>query len=172
MSPALGMKSKTTKLKLRRKLTVLLVNYSTAETLVPGRWVFNAFYSYCEIWNIGLYTKEDIPAKGRGQDKGCSRPGKNNPNRDGIFKLLRSPGIDSAVARARISNAFKSPGIDSQSWRAGTTTLWRNCLPSYIGWRNRFHLQIRALAGGNDNPIPTRFLALADCYTAQFSFIA
>ncbi len=63
---------------------------------------------------------------------------------DGIFKLLRSPGIDfkesippAYVAWAGIFKLLWSPGIDSAS--------------------------LCSLAGRYDNPIPTRFLAPKDC---------
>jgi hypothetical protein len=82
--------------------------------------------------------------------------------RDGIFKLSRSPGIDFkklippayVACRARICKPFKKP--------RNRFPAWRN--PS-LGIDSRLHkrLQIRALAGRYDNPIPTRFLALIDC---------
>ncbi len=64
--------------------------------------------------------------------------------RDGILKLLRSPGINSKVS---IPPAYVA-------WRAATTTLFLAPEDCY---------KIPALAGRYDNPIPTRFLAPKDC---------
>jgi hypothetical protein len=59
--------------------------------------------------------------------------------RDGIFKLLRSPGVDS------LSQYFQT----------------------FLEPRNRFQgmnsASLCSLAGLYDNPIPTRFLAPIDC---------
>ncbi len=51
--------------------------------------------------------------------------------RDGIFKLLRSPGIDSMesippayVDGARICKPFKQPRNRFPAWRDGTTSLF------------------------------------------------
>ncbi len=65
--------------------------------------------------------------------------------RNGIFKRLRSPRIDFAayVAWACIFKLLWSWGIDSQ----------KSIPPAYIAWRGRY-----------DNPIPTRFLTILDCY--------
>jgi hypothetical protein len=82
--------------------------------------------------------------------------------RDGIFKLSRSPGIDFkesispayVACRVRICKPFKKPRNRFPAWRNRS-----------LGIDSRLHkrLQIRALAGRYDNPIPTRFLALIDC---------
>ncbi len=96
-----------------------------------------------------------------------------------IFKRLWSPGIDSKewippsyVACARICRRLRRPGIDSEesvppaylAWRAGTTS--KVVVPAYHAG-NRFlgsfrGLQILALAGRYDNPIPPRYLAPID----------
>ncbi len=63
---------------------------------------------------------------------------------DGIFKLLRSPGIDSKELIPPVYVAcrpFQEPRNRFLAWRAGTTTLFvvlGRCPPGYIGWRNRF----------------------------------
>jgi hypothetical protein len=82
--------------------------------------------------------------------------------RDGILKLLRSPGIDLkesipptyVACRARICKPFKKPRNRFPAWRNRS-----------LGIDSRLHkrLKIRALAGRFDNPIPTRFLALIEC---------
>jgi hypothetical protein len=82
--------------------------------------------------------------------------------RDGIYKTFKEPrnrfqGIDSTrlcSLRARICKPFKKP-------RNRFPARWNRSL----GIDSRLHkrLQIRALAGRYDNPIPTRFLALMDC---------
>ncbi len=90
-----------------------------------------------------------------------------------IFKLLRSPRIDSkepivpaCVAWDGIFKLLLSPEIDFEesippayvAWRAGTRILFLlGSWPQYIvkkfqHWRGRY-----------DNPIPTRFLAPTDC---------
>jgi hypothetical protein len=101
-------------------------------------------------------------------------------SRAGIFKLIWSPGIDTKesippayVAWDRICKRLRRPGIDSEDSippafvvrRAGTTN--RVIVPARQA-ENRFlgsikGLQIRALTGRYDNPIPTRFLAPIDC---------
>jgi hypothetical protein len=97
-----------------------------------------------------------------------------------IFKLLRSPGIVSKesippayVVIARNFKRLRNPGIDSKeliqpayvAWRAGTTN---RVVVSARQAGNRFlgsvqGLQIRALVGRYDNPIPNRFLAPVGC---------
>jgi hypothetical protein len=93
--------------------------------------------------------------------------------------MLWSPETDSKesiqayVAWARICKRLRSPGIASKesiplayvAWRAGTSN--RVVVPARRAG-NRFlgslkGLQIRALAGRYDKPIPTRFLAPIDC---------
>jgi len=62
---------------------------------------------------------------------------------DGIFKLLRRPGIDSkesfppACACARICKLFKEPRNQLPAWRTGTQPYLTYRL-GYTGWRNRF----------------------------------
>jgi hypothetical protein len=88
---------------------------------------------------------------------------------DHEFNLL----LYSRLSRAGICKRLRRPGIDSEdsippayvAWRASTTN--RVVVPARRAG-NRFlcslkGLQIRALAGRYDNPIPTRFLALIDC---------
>ncbi len=67
-----------------------------------------------------------------------------------MFKLLRSPGIDSKesilpplVIRARILKRLWSPRIDSKEWIP----------PAYVAWR---------VASRYDNPITPRFLTPID----------
>jgi hypothetical protein len=88
----------------------------------------------------------------------------DNKVRARIFKLLRSPRIDSKesispayVARAHICKRLRRPGIDSEDSIPPAYAAWQAGTLSARQAGNRF------LAGRYDNPLPTRFLAPIDC---------
>ncbi len=111
----------------------------------------------------------------------CNVPGACLVDRDDIFKLLRSPGIDSTESILSASEAWagicsRVKGWKIDSWnRLGNKygievpmshvhvkinfsyrlDSWNRCLSV------QKRLQIRALAGWHDNHSPTRFLGKA-----------
>ncbi len=88
-------------------------------------------------------------------------PDTEEKHRARIFKLLRSPRIDSKDSIPPAYVCSQSPYL---------LTFFKKPRNRFPAWRNRFlgmipvlRLQIRALAGRYDNPLLTRFLAPIDC---------